>query len=453
MCGLVGVAGDLTVQHEKILRTMLVLDSIRGEDSTGIAVVSKHSNQVKIAKQVGDPFQLFDHKSYDKALGGAHRALIGHNRYATSGAVNRNTAHPFENDSFVGVHNGTLKNKWKLADANNYTVDSENLYHHMHKHGLPDLLNTMDGAWALVWWDKDLETLNFLRNKERPLFVTNSKDDKALFWASEAWMLHVALNRTNIDYEEIYQIPEDMHISLSIAKDGKMGKPVLRKAPSTYVAPVTPPAGTYQGKPTTNTWDKNKSAITTALDNVISIAKKEDTAEATQKKPDTAPVNGETHQRYETAYIGAKRKRLELLNITKDQAGEKYIACFDPEREVYEIRLYADDKNMVWEMIGEDIIADIQGYNSGGRAPGRGYYRVNPDNFSICVPDVEPEGKIVGPTGKFITESEFKKQYDGCAYCSAPLIFGDVNRFTTGGECVCPACAKNPEVLQYVSLH
>lgn len=41
MCGLVGVAGEITMASEKVLRTLLILDSLRGEDSTGIASIKK----------------------------------------------------------------------------------------------------------------------------------------------------------------------------------------------------------------------------------------------------------------------------------------------------------------------------------------------------------------------------------------------------------------------------
>jgi predicted glutamine amidotransferase len=445
MCGIVGMAGEVTAQHEKVLRTLLVLDCIRGEDSTGIAVVPRATNNVKIAKQVGDPFQLFDHKSYDKALQGTHRCIIGHNRYATSGAVSRVTAHPFENDSFVGVHNGTLKNKWKLADANQFTVDSENLYHHMHLHGLHDLLATMDGAWALVWWDKQMESLNLLRNKERTLFYAMSKDEKVIFWASEYWMLHAALGRAGIDYTNVEILPEDTHVTISIGKDGKLSKPIARKAPGTYVLPPAPPVNnnTY--------WDPQKKVHVTrpAANNVCAITlKKEEPAVATQKKLE--PSIAGARPCYDASYINAKDRTLELLSANKDHMKYSYISCFDASNEAFEIRLYAEDKSMLWEMIGEEITADICGWNAGNSIAGRGYYVVNPSKVALILPELDET--IMGPAGKLITESEFHKQYSTCDYCSQPLEFAGGNRWTTGGECICPSCSKDEEVLKYVNL-
>src|SRR6185369_11244015 len=195
MCGLVGMAGDLNASHEKIMKDLLVFDTVRGVDSTGVCYVSKHNDEVKIAKQIGNPFELFDQKSFDKASNGLQKVMIGHNRYATSGAISRSNAHPFDVGKIVGVHNGTIKNKWNLHNHMDFKVDSENLYHHIQEKGLTDMLDKADGAWALVWWNKEDKTVNFLRNKERPLFFSSSTDakgeadGKTIFWASEAWML------------------------------------------------------------------------------------------------------------------------------------------------------------------------------------------------------------------------------------------------------------------------
>ena len=81
---------------EKVLRTLLILDSLRGEDSTGIASIKKVGGDVIVAKSLGDPYQLFDSKSFDRALKASSKAIIGHNRYATTGAILTKNAHPFD---------------------------------------------------------------------------------------------------------------------------------------------------------------------------------------------------------------------------------------------------------------------------------------------------------------------------------------------------------------------
>jgi hypothetical protein len=433
LCGLVGMAGDLNAQHEKVMRTLLVLDSLRGEDSTGLACVAKYSQVVKMAKQVGDPFQLFDHKTFDKVFSGLQRVMIGHNRYATTGMVNRNNAHPFENDTIVGAHNGTLTTKHLLADPRNYTVDSENLYHHFDKHGVRDALKYMGGAWALTWWDKEAETINLLRNKERPLYVAFSEDEKCFFWASEDWMLEVALGRHGIKHKTIELIPEDLHIIWDISNQGVLGKPIARKEPSTYVAPQRPPQ---------NTWNENKTAFT---------------PEVKKEEPSVVPAAGK-YPLCDTSYLSVKGRLFETLANCTDKDGNKYVSLFDAENQYYDIRLYAKPESLVWDLIGCDVIADVTQYSATSGTPGKGCYKVNPQNISIVAPSEEEEEEdvpteIAGPSGKFLTEVEFNKQYPDCGYCSEKLNFGDANRFTTAGACLCPACAKDPAVTEFVRLH
>lgn len=450
MCGIIGVAGELTVQHEKLVRSLLILDSLRGEDSTGIAVIGKQDPRVKIAKQVGDPFQLFDHKSYDKAFAGFQRAIIGHNRYATTGVVNRNNAHPFEHETLVGVHNGTLTTKHLLADPSHYQVDSDNLFHHIDKHGLKDALPKMGGAWALVWWNKDDSTLNFLRNKERPLFLTFSKDQKQIFWASEHWMLSAALNKHGMAYDPIEMVPEDLHISFYIDDKGVLGKPIARRAASSYVAPVYQKQANWSNNNPVQTVGKI-TAETTTLGVVPPVKKEEPVTKAPEKKPEVVYVES-----CEKFYLSCKNRRLETMNAAKDSKGRDYISCFDPKRQYFDIRLYAPPGSGLWDTIGCDIFADVMGFFQEPKSPGRGYYTLNPMTACVMAPleEKEPEElKLMGPSGKWITEKDFKVAYPSCAYCSDNLVFGAYNRFTTGGECVCPSCSKDPAVLEMVSLH
>lgn len=431
MCGLIGMCGDLNQSHEKLTRTLLILDSLRGEDSTGIAAIGKYQGGVKVAKQVGDPFQLFDHKSYDKVFTGFQRAIIGHNRYATTGGVSRNNAHPFENDSLVGVHNGTLRNKHVLADSRNYVVDSENLYHHIEKHGLKDALKIIDGAWTLVWWDKKALTINFLRNKERPLYMCWSKDNKVLFWASEEWMLHVALNKHGMDHQDIFELRVDTHYSLPINDQGVIGKGHIADAPGTYEPKV---------------W-------TAPVAQLPVVAKKEEPAAATPKK-----LEGETPvpPQCDTSYLSKRVSCIETVNVAKDKDGCDYINCYDPERPYTEIRLYARPKKPIWDLVGCDIAGSISGWSAAGRIPNTGFYKINPDTVTILVPVDEDEfeavEQVMGPNGRFISKAEFLKEFPTCDFCNTDLVFGDANRFTTGGQCICSSCAKNKDVLPYVNL-
>jgi hypothetical protein len=441
------MAGDLNVQHEKVLRTMLVLDSLRGEDSTGVATIGKFIGaDVRIAKQVGDPFQLFDHKSYDAAFKSTSRVMIGHNRYATVGGVSRQTAHPFENDLLVGAHNGTLKNKWVLDKHQNFKVDSENLYHHISKFGLADALRIIDGAWALTWWDKEEETLNLLRNKERPLFwcvsrdAKDQEDGKVFFWASEAWMLNVALNRHGINHSDIKLLQVDTHFKIPVGNGGTLGKPVVRDAPGLFEK---------------NRFQQNRSPV--VVNNVVQLpAKKEggDPVEAGKKQDSSSLPGSNSASSFDRHYLRAKNVLFELMEGHPDKDGVEFMYLFDPKRPYFEIRLYPESmKDTIWDMTGSDVSADISVWVP-GTTPGKGYYKVKANSVRVLATleeDEKPLETRPGASGKQMNIVEWQRAYPACSWCSSPLEFG-VAKFTTASEAFCPDCAKLPDVLEAVKF-
>lgn len=433
MCGHVGCIGPITSVEEKIVQQLLIFDSVRGIDSTGIAVVPRN-DEVRIAKQVGDPFQLFDTKHYSKALQGLHRGIIGHNRYATQGSVNRRNAHPFEFDTLVGAHNGTLNTKYKLEDASSFTVDSENLFHHINKKGLKDALQYMGGAWALVWWDKVNETMNFLRNKERTLYYSVTEGAKHVFWASEAWMLTSALSRNNVVHSDPIPFTEDMHYAFSVSNTGEVGKARVSHAPSTYTAPVYYP---YQGG-----WNRDKSSN----DN------------SNKKEEDKSKKNGVVHlianQKNSThGYSNSKNVRLELLDSSIDANGGRYFSCFDESMPSVQIRFYYNQREITApdRMLGEQIIADIGSLSSDGK-----YYKVVQSSVkwedSPFDMDDDPETLYEGHDGRMLSMSDWVTQYGDCVWCSGAVLPTETHQLTTEGHAVCQHCIDNEEVKQYVKI-
>lgn len=219
MCGNVGCAGTLNMPIETAFKQLLILDSLRGEDSTGIAFIHR-DDEVTLAKEVGDPYYVLNSR---KAINGFKRAnavIIGHNRFATTGKVNRANSHPFEVGEIIGAHNGTLKNRFSLPDAKDFDTDSECLYAWIEKDGVAKAIGGIEGAWALVWYDKRNESINFLRNAERPLFIATSKDKKTIFWASEKWMLSVVAQRNNLQMD-IAELSVDSHLCYEIPASHK----------------------------------------------------------------------------------------------------------------------------------------------------------------------------------------------------------------------------------------
>jgi len=198
-----------------MVKMMLKLDTVRGPHSTGLLGVTK-AGSCNIFKKTGTPWELEQYKGHDKFWQPQHNVIIGHNRFATQGEINHINAHPYQHEHLYGVHNGSLTNKWKLDDARDFDVDSDNLYHHMRLNGLAHTVKLIEGAFALVWYDKQDKTINFVRNKERPLHMAYSKDGKTLFWASESWMLLVAATKTDVKLEDTFEFDTATHAVMTL---------------------------------------------------------------------------------------------------------------------------------------------------------------------------------------------------------------------------------------------
>lgn len=466
MCGHVGIAGDMNGTHDKILKTLLILDSLRGEDSTGVAFVSKFTGTVSVAKQLGDPFNLFQDNKFENNMKKLNKVFIGHNRYATSGGVSKTGAHPFEFDTLVGAHNGTLGSKFRLEDHNDFKVDSQALYHNIEKNGLKAAiapLGAVGNSWSLVWWDKIEQTINFLRNKERPLWMARTEDGNVLFWASEYWMLDVALHRAGIKFGPIFQTEEDTHYSVHIDNKGQMQKPKVSKVEADPVVYAQQYAGSnYRGSPSQTT---NTATQKPVQNNVVQLPAPANTATAvtpaTSKgvdvsKKETSPFVKHSGLASSGSFLTSKKRVFELLKGQRDGNGAMFISLFDPLEPYIDIRLYPHKTDVfLFDCEGSEIIADVSEYCTADTTALRGYYKVSPWTVSLSgttLEQVTVEERFADHRGTLITEIEWKEQYSLCSWCSELLDPINRNRFTHGGDCLCPGCSTNSEVLESVNL-
>ena len=202
-------------KHEQAFRDLLVVDVVRGPDSTGIMGASSQDG-VQLVKKALLPNELFTMKATQELFQSYNYILMGHNRWATQGAINGINAHPFQFETLVGTHNGTLVNQTLLPDSEKFEVDSENVFHSIQEIGVAKTYKLLHGAASLVWFEEEKRNLHFLRNKERPMFITYTKDRKTLFWASEAWMLEGVLWKNNIEFTDIFNTVEDTHYQFRI---------------------------------------------------------------------------------------------------------------------------------------------------------------------------------------------------------------------------------------------
>lgn len=201
MCGIVGLIARTTsgFYHGDLdkFQDLLIVDSLRGEDSTGAYCVLSNK-QVKTIKIASHPAHLFAcdgwHKFRAQAITSG-RVIIGHNRKATQGAVVSKNAHPFVEENIILVHNGTLRSR---DGVGNEEVDSHAVCKAIAKDGAEKVLSEINGAFAFVWYDTKTSKLNIIRNDERPLSLT--KTNNLYIVASEDWMARGVYGR---DYGKV----------------------------------------------------------------------------------------------------------------------------------------------------------------------------------------------------------------------------------------------------------
>lgn len=217
MCGIVGMmATDPSgfFQYDKDeFWNMLVVDSLRGAHSTGAFLVprDKEVNETDIVKVVGNPYELLGYSNTYSFLTKMHTkggVVVGHNRYATRGAVNAKNAHPFDEEHITLVHNGTLTNfdelKKKYPDAD---VDSQLVAQMFAAEGVEETIQQINGAFVFVWFNKDDGTLNFVRNTQRPLSLALYQNRNFLVFASEASTLRWHEDRHNTKFKSMWSLP------------------------------------------------------------------------------------------------------------------------------------------------------------------------------------------------------------------------------------------------------
>lgn len=209
MCGLVGYFGKGKVHYETVFKDLLQLGMIRGPHSTGVLFVRENDKEkCRVVKDSVLPIDLIDTREFSDNMAPFNKVLMGHNRWATRGAILKRNAHPFVCGNVIGAHNGTLHSVYDI-DGLKYDTDSEAIFHYINNHGIKDTWKKLDGPAAITFWDRQASTMNLVRNKERPLFFSYTSEGDGVFWASESWMLHGAAMRNGLKLENVFELPAD----------------------------------------------------------------------------------------------------------------------------------------------------------------------------------------------------------------------------------------------------
>ena len=206
MCGLVGVFGKIGHAEKKAFTDLLWIDTLRGGHSTGVAILKSVKAHPRLFKALGPPDRLYKLDPYKKGIVKDSVLLMGHNRLATKGVINIKNAHPFRHGDITLTHNGTVNSMWHLPldykEAEQFDTDSETICYSIEKHGIDETWKGINGAAALVYWDRKEKALCIVNNGERSFHWAYSKDKEALIYASEAWMIRGICARNGIELEE-----------------------------------------------------------------------------------------------------------------------------------------------------------------------------------------------------------------------------------------------------------
>lgn len=419
MCGIVGVAGLVTPKAEKAFRNMLIVDVLRGPHSTGLIATNKRL-ETNIHKKAMLPSDFLELKRTNSLINDAlNCALIGHNRYATVGAVSNTTAHPFECGNIVGVHNGTLKNRYKLIDSNHFDVDSENLYHHMDNQGLQSVFDAMahslQNAWALAWIDKEEHSLNFLRNSQRPLCYTLSADEKTIYFASEWWMLHGCLARNDIEYGAVYTTNVDTHYKINLPAVGEKDYKIVIEKTKLEKTPEKKPVQS-----------SNVSNIKTGK-------------EVHTMKSGTAKQFKELREEYAGNTLSA-------YVIAEPEVGKPYFELCAADDPSVECRIYlteldsasCPEKKVLFNRLMSSIHYFSVKCSKVTYNKGNPYLRI--DWRSVEEQEVDLSGSDV---------PDLSEDLGDCVFCSDPLVSGEFTK-SKSGEKFCNSCLKDKQTFQTI---
>lgn len=418
MCGIVGCAGSIYKPELDTFENLLLFSQVRGPHSTGVGSVSRGKDADPVlAKDVGRPDALIDwNKKYDRVVSHGKKFILGHNRWATTGKINKRNAHPFLFENILGCHNGTIPDH-SLKDLkikpDDFGTDSETVLANMNEHPLKEVFSKLDGTWAFVWYDNRDNSVNFLRNSARELYYTYSLDRQTLFWASETGFLEAALTRNNIKYKEFHKVPEDKHVRWTIPQDANKAF----SAPSAVEVKgrqYSNWGNRFRGGSNKNEADEGDYTFTPGNpNNPNSGGAALDGADGGSRVPVSNGVNIQrlTH------------------NTSLPNGSHQFISASDVARETGKLRLVKTTQGDVKDFAKPD---DLQGME------GQGYMKGHKDK------DV-----YRGFRGEKLSRQEFEFcTKKNCNWCDASAVWGRPVRFIKRDEHICLECNSDPQIVE-----
>ncbi len=434
---------------KNVFKDLLIIDTIRGIDSTGVLTVSK-DNEVNTFKRAVDGFTFTDLKKYDKFMTKSlnPHLMLGHNRAATKGKINASNAHPFNDGNTHLVHNGTLVSYHALHRSTETDVDSEAICFQVEKSGIIDTVSKLHGAFTLASYDEGDQIFSIIRNSKRPMWLATVKNKDITIFASEPAFIQAAADRNEIELSTPpWCLKEQVLINFDLSDKRTIHSFEVNKDIEFY----TPPANNYyrrdHGKKSGTVipflGEKPKTTSMTTIKNAKNSTAREARLNTVKSRLETLGVSmgeGIVGQVMGfTFFYGEKKKG-------DDGSGEISLQIFNPEDPTSSLQLISyritnrrykqlKDAFVFCKVLG---IVDLSGKEDTMPvwvpvvSVSRELNTLEQNEFwdlfdweSSCAEDDTPQEQV-SVNGKDCSLSHFKSRTkDGCCVCSNPIPVQD----------------------------
>lgn len=441
MCGIWGIIpGQTTVglNVRKFIESCAIAGTVRGDHGTGIMMLGKNGVH-EIIKGAEDGIDLLTYKQASKAIYEAPSdvwAYVGHNRAATRGPIDDDSAHPFRHGNITLVHNGFISNaEWlpgTVTSKDKNRVDSDLLCQSINDVGYEKAIDRAYGAYALCWHDQRDNALRMLRNSQRPMHMMRLACGGIVF-ASEGDMLWWVAGRANLGRTEVRELSVDT--LLTITSDRKcVGEKIEAKSYYNYNYNYTGPRAAEGAKSTTATTvvplGKKRGGVLSSL------------GMNTQSVLEFEIYRIEPHHGHQNKYFGV------CMNLDKGASDELHNAI-----------MYSAPHALL--EIGSSIYVRPVGIT---KKSNRGTHTLIVRTRSA--PTAEEQGpaeaedeKYIGPRGVLLAPGDWLREVAiGCTECRGKITIEDapeVKWIFNETSPICPKCAEgylNPEVVGAATL-